>query len=230
LVDRWYQRLSDSGSYLTWMTLTGHRQYEAGMATLWSGPFSAALSGYNDDAQIGGTHTIHFGDSPPASWHDVHMWASDDGCVTVTMSLPGGGSSTPPPICVGAGATGRVAYFDEGFHACPSADCDSQHSRPNTWWFAIVIVNNAEHTGPRNDAWSRQATASHELGHAAGLAHDNSPGSPGVQDYDCGNLQPMTVMDYDCYFSPEVTNVGQRWDACGINHAYYDPSWRYSGC
>lgn len=94
-------------------------------------------------------------------------------------------------------------------------------------WVVVGVV-----TGARNDPWSRQATVSHELGHAAGLRHDNSAAGEGLNDFKCGEpgYPPRTIMDYDCYFSPEVVNVPQAWDSCGINHAYPDPYWGYSGC
>jgi len=38
---------------------------------------------------------------------------------------------------------------------------------------------------------------------------------------------PVIVMDYDCR---DMGYGVQAWDSCGVNHAYYDPNWGYSGC
>ncbi len=66
--------------------------------------------------------------------------------------------------------------------------------------------------GCRNRAIAR------EFGHVAGLAHE-------PWDYDCALSSPLSIMDYDCL------PIGvQPWDSCGINHAYYDPNWGWSGC
>jgi hypothetical protein len=45
----------------------------------------------------------------------------------------------------------------------------------------------------------------------------------------CGGDIPVTVMDTRCA-ETLTTNKGTAWDACGINHAYYDPTWGFSGC
>jgi len=220
LTERWYQFYEDSNNYGTWMTLSGHRHYGSGMQSLWSGPIGNALAAYNSAGQAGGTHTLYFGDYAPAIWHDVHIWATADRCATDL--------SVPQYRCTGAGASGRVVFFDEGYHECVNGLCDGDHSRRHTWWYAMVLLNNSD---PENsDDWSRTSTVSHELGHVAGLRHDNSPEGEAVQDYDCGGRQPRTIQDYDCYYDPEIINVPQAWDSCGINHSYYDVTWGFAGC
>lgn len=90
---------------------------------------------------------------------------------------------------------------------------------------AFVQVNNARHTGAYATEFQRQATITHELGHAIVLAHD------GLGDGVCGGAIPRTVMDYDCLDPPgNILNTPQGWDSCGINHAYNDPNWGFSGC
>jgi hypothetical protein len=213
--DRWYQRLSDSGSYTTWMTLTGHRHYaSSGFATNWASPITSALADWNDYNIA--PNTVYITDYAPASWHDVHQ-AVTDNCFTdfgVTRCTNG--------------ALGVVYLFDEVKHECPGGNCDALHSRPNTWWYALVLLDNNSHSGGFGTAWFRRATTAHELGHAIVLAHDYSPGNGEVSDDLCGTPR-RTIMDGDCIFD-EVLNRPQLWDSCGINHAYYQPSIGYAGC
>ncbi len=225
--DRWYQRVEDSGSYPTWMTLTGHRHYEGSTQNVWATPITNALNGYNTSSQPGGIHTVFITDFAPAYWHDIHTWVTQDGCVTDTYSIPSTGQQENRQFCTSA--FGQIFLLDEGFHDCPSGDCDSQHSWPNTWWFVTVVLNEQTHINQGEaNPWFRQATAAHELGHAINLRHDYSPADGEARDGICGNL-PVSIMDADCIFN-NVTNSSQAWDACGINHAYNDPNWGWSGC
>jgi len=74
----------------------------------------------------------------------------------------------------------------------------------------------------------RQATYTHEIGHALSIAHE-------TEGDGCNTVVPTSIMDYDCMLAvgpsgfPQ-TNGPSAFDACGINHAYYDPAWGYSGC
>ncbi len=225
--DRWYQRVSDSGSYSTWMTLSSHRHYESGLQGFWGAAITNAFSSYNSSSQPGGKHTVLLPEYAPAYWHDVHVWAMKDGCVTDTYSIPSTGQQATRDFCTFD--FGQTFRLDEGFHDCPGGDCDSLHSRPNTWWFATVLLN--EQTFVNRgwaDSWHAQAVAAHELGHAIAPRHDYSVWDGEVEDDLCGTL-PVTIMDIDCVDNG-VTNAPQLWDSCGINHAYYDPNWGWSGC
>lgn len=224
--DRWYQRLADTGSYASWMTLSTHRHYEPGLGTPWSTPISNALNSYNSSSQPGGTHTVLMAEYAPAYWHDIHIWATKDGCVSDTYSIPSTGQQATRDYCTFA--YGQVFRLDEGFHDCPGGDCDSSHSRPDTWWFVTVLVNEQTHIDQQDDnPWFRQGTAAHELGHAIVLRHDYSPEYGEFSDGDC--TYPQTIMDGDCIFNGDL-NAPQTWDSCGTNHAYYDPNWGWSGC
>jgi hypothetical protein len=213
--DRWYQRVSDSGSYVTWMTLSGHRHYEdSSFSTAWATPITNALNGWNNTDT-----TISIGDTTPVSSHDVHIVVTNS-----TTSHLGRALSTN-------GALGIIYLFDELQHVCdlnaPSSygDCDANHTRPNTWWYAAVLVDNDAHSGALyGTAYQREASVSHELGHAIVLAHD------GLNDSDCGTASvPASVMDYDC-LDFGVLKSPTDWDVCGVNHAYDDPTWRDDGC
>ncbi len=211
LPDRWYQQLSDSGSYVTWMTLTGHRHNTDGSESLWGTPITQALDGYNNSANPGGKHTVYIQDVAPQNWHDVHIWPRYDGCFFDGF---GAGGCTA--------AEGAAFFYDEALHICPQANCDALHSRPNTWWYVAVVTNettfqdNHGSYSSGQQAFLRRGVASEEFGHAIGLAHESGS---------CGT----TVMDSNCQHNFSVSTA-QSWDSCGINHAYYDPNWGFSGC
>ena len=138
---------------------------------------------------------------------------------------------------------GATQLLDEALHVCSGllGNCDANHSRPNTWWYAIVLLNEsafggAPSQGGHDSPFFRSAMASHELGHALGLAHDYSPGNGEISDGDCNTLLPKTIMDFDCTEAGHDTNdfiqtdVAWFWDSCGLNHKYPDPSWTNAGC
>jgi len=192
--------------------LIRHRHYEdPSFATKWSTPISNAISKWNKAPT-----TVTIGDTTPADWHDVHI------IVTNYSTSHFGRTLTT------LNALGVTYLFEEPYHECnltSYGDCDANHSRPNTWWYAAVLLDNDAHSGSLyGTAFQREATASHELGHAIVLAHD------GPGDHTCGtSTVPASVMDYDC-LDQNLLNSPTDWDVCGVNHAYDDPNWRDRGC
>jgi hypothetical protein len=224
-VDKWYQRYEDTYSWVQWMTLRGSVVYLSNFATTWQGPVEAAIGSYNDQNAPGGEHTVYLTNYTPSVYDDVRT--------TVTNRIWCHGDLG---VCVDTqNYLGITYWYDEVLHQCSNnGDCDSLHSRPNTWWYSFPTLDNDAHNSyPYNSAFQRQATAAHEFGHAIGIAHD------GIGDSTCsdGPTIRKTVMDYDClgYYNQqhqwiETLNVPQAWDSCGINHKYYDPNWGYAGC
>ncbi len=213
--DRWYQRLSDSGSYTTWMTLTMDRTVPSALATKWNAPITNARDAWNDPATA--PNTVYFLEVAPHAENDIRItvgnWEDD--------------------------FLGGSYMRDEARHLCDESgpgvgDCDASHSRPNTWWYAFIDLNEDNHVerfGAAELPDQRQTTAAHELAHVLGLAHDGLT-LGGDKDGYCGEpgrAIPETITDDDCNddFS---TKDPQPWDSCGVNHAYYDPSFGYSGC
>ncbi|MBI2913647.1 MAG: hypothetical protein HYY03_06980 [Chloroflexi bacterium] len=219
--DRWYQFYEDSYNYTTWMTLSTHRHVDSGYATNWDSPITAALADWNSETIA--PNTVYFAEtSPPDPEHDVHIAVTSN-----TASDPDCFTDFGVRKCT-SNALGVTYLFDQLKHECQgpgyAGDCDGDHSKPNTWWYALVLLDDDQHSAD----YQRRETTAHELGHAIVLAHDNSPGNGEVRDYVCGDPRP-TVMDYDCALDGDYDGP-QLWDSCGINHAYYDPNWGWSGC
>lgn len=114
------------------------------------------------------------------------------------------------------------------------AQCDGYDpylGRPDRWYYAVVLLNEtavAAIPAPQQP-FRRQAVSAHELGHSIVLRHDFR-GDPEILDGTCGlGVLPVTIMDNDCIFGQQV-NAPQPWDACGINHGYFDPAWGWGGC
>ncbi len=71
--DQWYQRYTDTYSWASYMTLSGHAHYLSNFASDWQAPVEAALASYNDGGAAGGQHAVYLANSSPAGWHDNHI-------------------------------------------------------------------------------------------------------------------------------------------------------------
>jgi hypothetical protein len=155
--------------------------------------------------------------SSPSLLDDVHVAVSNN-CYTFP--------STGMQVCTG-NSLGATLLFDEGQHVCPApyGTCPDAHApKVHTYWYGVSVMDADEHSGSQyGNAVQRQATVAHELGHIFGLNEDSIYVS-GCQS---------TLMDYDCLNAATSSNNYNRpWpkDSCGVNHAYYDPNWGWSGC
>jgi hypothetical protein len=200
--DRWYQFYEDSYNYTTWMTLLLDRNVGSYGGT-WNSPITNAVGAWNNPSLS--TNTVYLSEVQPSVLNDVRVYV---------VQSP-------------SNDLGFAHFFDENGAQCGAGDCGTGQSRPNTWWYVYVYLNNRTHTGSYGTSVQRQATAAHELGHSIVLDHDGTYDdacpSPGLR---------QTVMDngfaHDC--NEGGINVPKPWDSCGINHAYYDPTWSFQGC
>lgn len=228
--ERWYYGTCYSGCSTSWMTLPFHRNVPAGLQSAWNSAIDNAKGYWNAS-----TNTIYLSEDPPGVSYpnqDIIFNATQNGC----WSIPELGRSD----CVPNGVFGYTYWLrQDRYWACPSDRPPGAISCPNdrvpdTWWWALIGTNENEFVRTYSDvgyrALRRQATSGHEIGHGVYLRHDHSPGNPEVKDGQCGN-SPLrqSMMDGDCLDLFVVTSI-QPWDSCGINHAYYDPNWGYSGC
>jgi hypothetical protein len=226
------------------MTLTGHRYVSPGLEGTWNGPITNALAAWDSTP-----NTVYITDYTPNELDDVHTHATPDGCW----------SDLGQQGCVFAGGLGQTWWLDypgRNF-VCPSEgvglNCPEGRAGV-TWWFAVDAMKEQGFqqffqlngiTDPGQQAFRRQGTVAHELGHAIVLRHDHSFWYPAYNDGKCGppgdparvpGYLPRTVMDGDCLntllpdHSQFILNEPQPWDSCGVNHAYYDPNWGWSGC
>jgi hypothetical protein len=198
----WYGSAGEQ--YGDWMTLSYHRHVASEYQPDYDLPITNARDAYNDSSGPGGTHTVYFKELSPEPWHDVHLGVESDCYFHFVQNL-----------CA-FGVTGATWHFNQNQQPC-TGNC--------TWWYSFAILN-AEYLF---HSWSRRSLASHELGHAIGLAHD------GIGDAVCPRFYPpathVTIMDYDCFWDGGTdTSVPVAWDSCGINHKYYDSAWGYAGC
>ena len=165
----------------------------------WSSPIASGVSAWNTTPT-----TVYLSVYSYNYWNDVHVkivhWPSD-------------------PYLFGASTV-----FDESYVACPGFDCPASGSRPNTWWWEHVELNNgavwwSTYVFATNNAGlHRKQLTVHELGHGISLRHY----SPTMR---CD----ISIMDYD-WLWPELATTPTAGDICGVNNAYYDPGWGYAGC
>ncbi len=156
------------------MTLTGHRHYaSSSFSTNWAAPISGALNGYNGSGP-GAQHTVYITDYAPNPIHDVHTVVTNN-CYT---------DFGVPEECT-LGALGITWVYDEAKHRCSDlGDCHAQHSRPNTWWYALVLLDNDAHSGFYGHLFSVKAPLHMNWGmlsdwHMKGMGCVGLPGCPG---------------------------------------------------
>ncbi len=200
---RWYQQVSGD-DYQTWMTLS--------TSQLW--PLCGASASDCESRWIG-----------PAQGA-VSDWNSQDTTVDILIM---------PDVNVFHDINIYLVdtILDEpnilGF--APSYDALGNFCFANcTIRFGEVYASDLAHAGLYGGDTDRQGTIAHELGHLFALAHESV-------DYPCGQdstgVIPHSIMAYNCTdpvpFGLDEYWV-QPWDACGVNHAYYDPTIGYAGC
>ena len=195
--------------------------YCSGCESEWSAAVNAADQSWDQSDT-----TVAFLNSAKDSVNDVRLRVST-GCA----------SEWGKTVCLDSFTLGLTQYYDEFFHTCfetgQPGNCHSQHSRPDTYWYVFINVNDTAHVATDlgdpfgivdyDSVFQEQATVAHELGHAASL------GEEPVNDA-CGDASHFeSVEDYDC-LDYGVLNGPVPWDFCGVNHVYYDPNWGYAGC
>jgi len=232
--ERWYPGPCGSPCPTSWMTLSFHRNVPTGLQSAWNSAIDNAKGAWNSTP-----NTVFLSEDPVGITYpnqDVILNATQDGC----WNIPELGRSS----CVPSGVAGLTYWLklDHGW-ACPSGTITCANDRvPDVWWWSIIGTREQSITDATSDvgirALLRQATVAHEAGHALYLRHEYSPADPEVSDGICSASPTRpSIMDGDCI----VRRVGgvlqvptyvspQAWDSCGINHAYYDPNWGYSGC
>jgi len=200
--DKWYQLLSDSGSYVTWMTLSYDRHYACtGCSTKWASPIGPAITDWNN------TNTT--------LWYSYYASHSDalDSHVYILSNA-------------GFIWAGLDEVYDENYNQCggyAAHDCPANQSRPNTWWYEYAYANDYWFPNPP-DVAEQRAVIVHELGHGLSFDHPNGIGSDGV----CSGVS-SSIMDYDCIYAGAYQPY-QASDVCGANHKFYDPASGYAGC
>jgi hypothetical protein len=208
--ERWHYQ--PDGDYDAWMTLSTSDVWldcdgSPGVCgAKWFDPFDATMADWNSQPM---TARFAYTESVRDMNFDVNVIVDDE--------VPGG-----------PGLLGFAPTYDENGDFCFSA-CDV--------YSGIVWVGDDAHSGVYGTAHDRQATLAHELGHIITLRHESVNSSETVL-YDCGfddtGVIPYSIMAYDCIDPVVIGGEGlylvEPWDACGVNHAYFDPAFQYSGC
>ena len=172
----------------------------------WDGPFTSSMADWNNQPM---TVRFDYTDEVRDANFDVNVYIEDE--------VPGGGG----------GLLGFAPTYDINGVPCSGA-C--------VVYSGIVYVGDDAHSGVYGTANDRLATLSHEMGHIISLAHE-STNADETQLYDCGMDDtgpiPHSVMSYNCIDPVAIGGFGESdvkpWDVCGVNHAYNDPAFGFSG-
>lgn len=202
---RWYQQ--PNGNYAQWMTLTTSQIWFAcGTSVLdcqsrWSSPGQQAIADWN--AQ---NTTVDFSMQVGQSiLNDVNVFVN-------------------PLIDGDPALLGLALFYDSSAAKCFGDACSSVR------WAEAYLADEG-HTGSFATNNVRRSTVAHELGHVLSLKHESVT-------YECAQDEtgtiPVSIMSYDCINPFAVGGSGyyqvQPWDACGVNHAYLDPTIGFAGC
>lgn len=208
---RWhYQPVGND--YDAWMTLTTSPVWlecatsELVCAQRWESAFTAAIAEWNS-LPI----TVDFDVQPDQDLHhDVNVIVS-------------------PFVMDDPGVLGYQMSYDINGDPCSLNACSI--------WTQTVYAGDGAHVGAFGTAAERKATLIHELGHALALGHESVNGDESML-YPCGQDNtgsiPHSVMSYNCIDPVSLGGAGetfvQKWDVCGVNHAYHDPTIGYAFC
>ena len=208
--ERWhYQPNGDYGAWMNlgtsdvWLNCDGSA---AACGAKWDGPFTSSMADWNGQPM---TVRFDYTDEVRDANFDVNVYIED--------TVPGD-----------PGVLGVAPTYDINGIPC-WGPCDV--------YSGIVWIGDDAHNGVYGTDNDRLATLSHEMGHIVSLAHE-STNADETQLYDCGMDDtgpiPHSVMAYDCINPVSIGGEGesgvQPWDTCGVNHAYNDPAFGYSGC
>ncbi len=208
--ERWhYQPNGDFGAWMdlgtsdVWLNCDGDA---AACGAKWNGPFADSIADWNSQPT---TVRFDYTDGVQDADFDVNVYIEDE--------VPGD-----------PGVLGIAPTYDISGNPC-FGSCSV--------YSGIVWIGDDAHGPPYATANDRLATLSHEVGHIISLAHESTDPSES-QLFDCGMDDtgpiPHSVMAYDCIDPVSIGGAGesgvQPWDACGVNHAYHDPAFGYSGC
>jgi len=209
-LERWHYQ--PNGNFGAWMNLSTSDVWlncdgsAAACGAKWDGPFTSSMADWNGQPM---TVRFDYTDEVRDADLDVNVYIED--------TVPGG-----------AGLLGLAPTFDINGSPC-FGSCDV--------YSGIVYVGDDVHFGDYGTANDRLATLSHELGHIVQLAHESTNQSESLL-FDCGEDDtgpiPHSVMSYNCIDPVGVGGLAesavQPWDVCGVNHAYNDPAFGFSGC
>jgi hypothetical protein len=208
---RWWQ---EQGQGYDWMTLSTSQPYylcgesEDDCEQRWSSPTNAAISNWNHQDT-----TVEIDKQPDQNeLYDLNIYIGD--VILEDISI-----------------LGLSVQYDETGEFC-FEDC--------TVWFGEVYGADfmGEFLAPEyGTKKARQATMVHEIGHQLALAHESIDADE-YPSYACETditgAIPVSIMAYNCIDPVDLGGRGlfevQRWDVCGVNHAYYDEEVGLAGC